>query len=215
MVKEDLKPEHPWDRQPQETDQAWSGFVLYRDLGPAVRTLAKAAKAASKSAPLFLDWSQRWDWVARCRAYDAYLDKKKREADEAAIVDMRRRHIDFSMALQGTAALALNKIMNAEKAPALDAKGRPMLDAKGRPMLSPLTLKASEVRDLAELGVKLERLNRGEPESIAEQRVVPDAQPSGPAPLLYDWSKLSKEELRALKALTTKARHEKLAAGVK
>lgn len=163
-------PEHPWERQIEETDSAWAGFVVYRDLGPAERSAAKAAKNSGKNHRLFEEWCQKWDWVARCHAFDAFMDRKKREADIAAIEEMRKRHIDFSMALQGTSALALNKIMALEKAPLRDHKGKIVVDEKGKPVLGPLTLKPSEVRDLAELGVKLERLNRGEPDSIQQQK---------------------------------------------
>lgn len=170
IVKAQAAPEHPWDRQVEETDAAWAGFVGYRDLGPAERSLVKAARNVGKHPRVFEEWSQKWDWVARCHAFDAFMDRRKREADLAEIEAMRRRHIQMAMSLQGAAALALNKIVAAEHEPLRDEKGKILVDEKGKPLLGPLTLKPSEVRDLAELGVKLERLNRGEPDSIQEQR---------------------------------------------
>lgn len=52
-------------------------------------------------------------------------------------------------------------------------------------------------------GMKIERLSRGEPGDIGEQRQVPNASPSGPN---YDLSQLSPDELRTIRSLVRKAR---------
>lgn len=188
-------PEFPWERQPGETDSAWAAFVVYRDDGPGERSLAKLGRKFGKNKENFERWSSTWDWVARVRAYDVFLDRKKREKDLAEVEAMRVRHIDFAMTLQGAAALALNKIVAAERAK----------DEKGQPL--PVILSPHEVKELAELGLKVERLNRGEPESIVEDRIVPDAEPSTPR-ALYDYSSLTRDELRSLRTLVEKARQE-------
>lgn len=186
-------PEHPWDRQPGETDHAWPTFVAYRDQPPGERSLAKLAQRFDKSRQFLGQWSSKWEWVARCHAYDAWRDRQARAAEAAAVKAMRERHIQMAMSFQGAAALALNKIIAAEKT----------LGPDGKP--GPLTLKPSEVKDLAELGVKLERLNRGEPEAIVEERVVPNAEPSTPH-VVHDFSGLTRDELKAMRALADKAR---------
>lgn len=188
----------PWELQPKETKDAFEAWQIYRDLPPADRTLARVSKELEKSADLVGRWSSANQWVERSRAYDGYLDRQRIEAHVAAIKDMQKRHTEMAMALQGAGALALNKIIQAEKA----------VDKDGKPM--PLKLKPGEVRDIIELGTKLERLNRGEPESIQETRVVPDPQVTrAPEQLVYDYSKLSVEELRSLKDITNKARNRK------
>ena len=113
-------------------------------------------------------WSTDWHWVERSHAFDAWRDKEAQKADIAEIQAMRKRHINMAMSLQGTAATALQKILRAEQQPQRDAAGNVIMGADGKPVLGPLTLKPSEVRDLAELGMKIERLNRGEPETISE-----------------------------------------------
>lgn len=183
-----LEPERPWERQRAEPDCAWEGFVAYRELGPGHRSLSAAAAKMGKKSSTLERWSRNWDWVARCHAYDVWVDRETKLAEITAIKDMRRRHIEFAMSFQGAAALALNKIIAAEKARTED----------GKP--GPLTLKPTEVKELAELGLRLERLNRGEPSEI--EKLTIDAPPAS----VLDYSALSMEELRTLRALTLKAR---------
>ncbi len=71
-------PPHPWDRQPDEGDRAWRAFMLYRGMEPGTRTqravLAAFEPDATHSAPTkakIRHWSVKWQWVDRCKAYDA------------------------------------------------------------------------------------------------------------------------------------------------
>jgi len=180
-----LEPEHAWERQPGEPDTAWVAFVQYRDLGPAERSLARLAQVTNKKRELYGGWCGRWNWVARCAAYDAWLDRQTKLAEIDAIREMKRRHVQIAMTLQGAGALALNKIVAAEKA----------LGPEGQP--GPLTLKPAEAMGMVDLGSKLERLSRGEPDSIEVARIE-----SAPA---LDYSLLSNDELRTMIALTRKA----------
>jgi hypothetical protein len=198
------EPEHPWERRSIESEEAWAAFVRYRDLPSGVRTLQQVATTLKKTLQIIGRWSSRYQWVERCRAWDAFVDKKKREAEIDAVMDMRKRHIETSMALQGAGALALQKIIASERAPQIGSDGQPLRGPDGKILLAPLVLKPSEARDLIELGMRIERINRGEPEAIVEERVVEDKRPI--EQLVYDYSKLSVEELKALKKLTEKAR---------
>jgi hypothetical protein len=65
--------EHPWTRREDETDQAWEGFVTYRDMGTA-RSLAKVAREVGKSTPLMERWSRKHSWADRSAAYDRHMD---------------------------------------------------------------------------------------------------------------------------------------------
>ena len=73
----------PWHRQPGETDAAWRGFQVYRDLG-VDRSALQAYRqrygnpTAEHAAGYFQAWSARNDWVQRARAYDAYQDELAR-----------------------------------------------------------------------------------------------------------------------------------------
>ncbi len=182
-------PDNAWERQPDEPDGAWEAFVIYRDMGPGHRAIRKTAAQLSKNETTMYEWSQRWDWVARCRAFDGYVDRQRVEAEISAVRDMRRRHIEMSMAVQGAAALALNKIIAAEK------------EKKD------LGLKPSEVRDFIDLGLKIERINRGEPEAIVHNTATSEAPPvQVKATIVHDYSRLSLDEMRTMRDLTRKAK---------
>lgn len=180
------EPEHSWERQHNETDSAWDAFVVYRDLGPAKRSLAEVGRVQGKHRRNYFDWSSDWSWVRRCADYDAWMDRQTKLAEIEAIRDMKRRHVELALELQEAAKLGLKKLIETQKAIAGDPEAEP-LNPKG-------------IKELAELGAKLERLSRGEPDAIEVARIE-----TAPA---HDYSRLSVEELRALLELTRKASAE-------
>lgn len=81
----------PWERQPNETPQAYEGFATYRDQGRD-RSVRRAAQALDKSVTVIGEWSSLHGWVRRVAAYDRHLDEQRRRTREDAILDMERRH---------------------------------------------------------------------------------------------------------------------------
>jgi hypothetical protein len=153
-----------WERWPGESDAAFSAFVIYRDLG-AQRSLDAAStqyhrrnhRAAegpqegrrknAKCSGQVRIWADRWDWRARAAAWDAEQDRQARQAMLQEIVDMRKRHAQEAMMLQKAAMQRLQA-------------------------LDPQTLSQSQLLVYFIEATKLERLSRGEPETIGEQRVT-------------------------------------------
>jgi hypothetical protein len=77
----------PYDRQPAESSPAWEAFTTYRDLGPE-RGIRGVAQKLRKSATLIAQWSAKWEWVARVRAWEiAESEKLKAIEDE----EMKKR----------------------------------------------------------------------------------------------------------------------------
>jgi len=91
-------------------------------------------------------WSSQYDWVTRAQAYDDYIEKKKREKKEKAILDMAERHAKLAMAFQQRVAQRLQGI-------------------------DPLELSPSDMAKWLDIATKLERLSRGEPTEIGKQEV--------------------------------------------
>jgi len=91
-------------------------------------------------------WSSKYDWVTRAQAYDDYIEKKKREEKEKAILDMAERHAKLAMAFQQRVAQRLQGI-------------------------DPLELSPSDMAKWLDIATKLERLSRGEPTEIGKQEM--------------------------------------------
>jgi hypothetical protein len=100
---------HPWERLPNETAQAFEGFVHYRDLG-AERSLAKVAKALGKSTTLIEKWSARDHWVMRADSWDVESDRLHRAYLVAHRREVDRRVLRIAGAMQGKLVEALGSL---------------------------------------------------------------------------------------------------------
>lgn len=99
----------PWERQENESAQAYEAFIAYLNQG-ADRSIRAVGQTLGKSRALVERWSAAYRWVARAKAYDAEL---QRQAYEAAVKEQKRmaaRHIKLAVAVQAKAAEALNEL---------------------------------------------------------------------------------------------------------
>jgi hypothetical protein len=72
-----------YTRRTGESAKAFAAYCEYRDLGPE-RSITKVSQKYSKSIALLGRWSQKFGWVQRSAAYDAYLAEQERKAKEYA-----------------------------------------------------------------------------------------------------------------------------------
>ena len=91
-------------------------------------------------------WMEKYNWVKRTKAYDDYIERKKREEKEKAILDMAERHAKLAMAFQQRIAERIKVIDPAELSPA-------------------------DMARWLDVATKLERLSRGEPTEIGKQEI--------------------------------------------
>jgi hypothetical protein len=90
----------PWDetttyeRLPDEPDEAWNSFVLYRDMGsrvpgkPGGRSIENVRLTLGKDASYarnLREWSRKYDWGRRARKYDDQLELQNRKKAERHI----------------------------------------------------------------------------------------------------------------------------------
>ena len=160
-------PENLWERQPGETARSFAAFCAYRDLGPRGRGVNVVAQNLNVSRTLIAGWSAEHEWVRRAEAYDDFLDRERRAAELEAMKEMTKRHVDLGRALASASAVELRKLLEEVQEIRIE-NGRPVLDAKGNPKLVGRKLRPKEIRELAELGTKIERLARGEPTEISK-----------------------------------------------
>jgi hypothetical protein len=83
------------------------------------------------------DASTKYNWVERCEAYDIEIERQNREQQEQAILKMNKDHADLAAQMVRKAAKRLLTIPEEE-------------------------LSAADIVRLVDVGVKIERLSRGE-----------------------------------------------------
>lgn len=166
----------PWDRLDEETDEAWPPFVAYREMGTD-RTLTAVATETGYSRRQCAEFSRKYGWVQRVRAWDRRKDQAATRGELHAIERMHARHVALSLQLQDLTGIELARAIRlAEKRLETDDDSE---------TIDPRHL-ARTLKD----AVHVERLSRGEPtEKVAAE---------------FDLSKLSVEDLRELKRLRAK-----------
>ncbi len=182
----------PWERRQDEHDRAWEVVALYRDMGSGigsatghrivgVRTMDKLYEVVKDlydtppAASSLRAWSRKFEWRRRCRLYDAHLDRMALATTEKTLREAQRRHVRLAMDMQAAVSPELAKLVREAQASSGRLEG----------------VSIAELVRLAEVGVKLERLSRGQTTESVEGRL--------------DLSKLSLDELKALKKLKNKA----------
>lgn len=130
-------PKKLWERQENESPQAYEAFVTYRDLGVG-RTFTAVAEKLQKSFTLIRRWKDNWDWENRVAAWDRDVaDKALKQVAE-----------DYAKMLE--LQIGLGKLMQAK-----GAKGLQGMDFEEVPMKY-----LPSVVNLINSGVKTERTAR-------------------------------------------------------
>lgn len=134
----------PWERQECDTKKSFEAFCIYRDMGEE-RSLRKVAEQLQKSEGLINRWSRTFNWVDRCAAWDAEVDRLASIENLRNIRKMRKRHAEIAVD-------ALEKVSEA---------------------LGAMDIYNVRVGDLARLlaeASKLERISRGDSGDVVEER---------------------------------------------
>jgi hypothetical protein len=77
----------PWEKLPEETSRAYEAFCEYRDMGVGKRSVPKMAAALGVNTSFITVWRQKFAWVARVEAWDAYQQRLADEAHDRAMVE--------------------------------------------------------------------------------------------------------------------------------
>jgi hypothetical protein len=92
---------NPWDRKPDETDNAWVSFLAFRDMaypdGPfgsfAPRNVQKLADRLGMERSGLARYSSAHGWPVRAAAYDRHLDRMALQVRGKALEHATKRHI--------------------------------------------------------------------------------------------------------------------------
>lgn len=159
----------PWEQLPNESSAAFEAFVVYRDSHP--RSLRKVCDSLDKSKSLIESWSREHNWVSRAQKWNAELDNKSQQVQIEEVAEMKRRQIKMAIEMQQIASDAFKLL---------------------REGLSLKAISADNMVRMADIGAKLERLNRDEPNSIRRVQEM-------------DFSGLTTEEMLQLRELLQKS----------
>ena len=143
------EPAVPWCRQPGEPTTAYAVFSAFRDFPYQDRSnilqayvrrdrpLKEIAKLKGCSASTVETMSSKFHWTDRAAAYDEHLDEIHRQEQESEIIQMRQLHAKIAQQMVNKAA-------------------RKFL------VISESDMSVSDAIKMFEVGVKYERLSRGD-----------------------------------------------------
>lgn len=168
-----------YERWTDEPEEAFNAFVQYRDQ-TAPRSVGKVYGARNMQ---LLAWCTNFQWRERALEYDRHHDRIRREVTE-------------NILKQTTASVAAEHMLLLKDARELVARELSKLVEASRNSTMPGLLKSSDLVRMTDMVVKLDRLIRGETTDNLGATVTED----------LDYSKLTLDEIRQLKALRAKAK---------
>lgn len=156
-----------WQRQPNESDLAWRGFIAYRDLGASRTTVLTTAALGKKPnyRSTLEGWSKKFGWVQRVGAWDDEQDKANRQGQLQA-----QRKAGSDMVKRQTAVTsAAYRMISVEFARHVHALGAANPESKPDLKKAP-TVSVNDLLKLADFVFKNERHNQGEADQTIEIR---------------------------------------------
>ncbi|MDD5092802.1 MAG: hypothetical protein PHV74_00255 [Dehalococcoidia bacterium] len=138
------------------------------------RTLEKVREALGRHATYnrqIEEWSSRWKWQERIAAYEAHLDKARLEANRQAVIEMAERQAKEGKMLQTLGTQKINTLL--QSLVKLQEQQKKSGTEASDTMVLPKVTVSEAIRAL-EVGAKLERVARGEPNEIMKQNVESD-----------------------------------------
>jgi len=181
-----------WERQPNEIEEHWMAFLVYRDMGLG-RSVAAAGRAVGLRKDAVYKLSRSWDWRKRVALWDKWRHDTAQtamaEEIKAGAKQMVRTQIRHARLMQKLGLVELKRWMT------LLEVNTKHPDTKKRPSI-PL----DQLRALLDMAHKLERLARDKPIEIHDHRHSAEK---------LNFDNLTMDELKQFRALREKA----LAAG--
>jgi hypothetical protein len=103
----------PWERQDNESQEAWEAFGVYLEMG-AQRSLAKTATHLGKSDTLMEGWSSRHKWGNRVLLYNRQQARITNDRVWLGNADMRERIATQAVNMQHRVAKRVLSMTEAE-----------------------------------------------------------------------------------------------------
>jgi hypothetical protein len=169
----------PWEQQPKESDEAYGAFIRYRSIPRGERSHAKVGQELGKATNLISRWSSKWHWVTRIMAWDRAEDARRVEEHWEEIEKMSKRHAAQAQMMgsvlmaPATAILTLMRErpnLFFEYFSTTDENGNSLIDFDRMDRVVSMAQQAARIMPDV---MGMERLARGEPTEIVEERADP------------------------------------------
>lgn len=170
-------PDHPWEQRLNESDKAYAAFRVFRDLGPSKRTLAETARQLGKARRgVVEEWAGKHRWVERAKAWDAELERIKREELEEELRREGQRVAGDAKAIQRAAASVAHEVNRRMEADPAFLEKLPVVTLVG--LLARSSLAYAR-------GLEVQRLVEGQATQRIEATVKVDPESEAVARALY------------------------------
>lgn len=90
---------HPWNMLPGESGHAYSAFTAYRDMPPDERSIRKLAEDLGRGDTKLFEWSRKFGWPARAKAWDQHVDRARQRATLRVVSAAAEKHARMGNAL--------------------------------------------------------------------------------------------------------------------
>lgn len=156
VTQKDLEPVYPWERQPDESPQAFAAFAAYLDGDGSLlmpeRSARETARKLKKHWSQVSEWSAKYDWVRRAEAKDRHDMRLRARAQEREIALMNDRQAQNAMIGAAAAMAHIRKFIKTADNP------------------EPARMRDRDAIRLFDIAAKIERVARGEADSISQTK---------------------------------------------
>lgn len=182
----------PWERQPEEGDEAWQAFVIYRDMlmveaddGTHLgrRSIREVARREGKAPSLMDKWSVRHKWRLRVEAYDADLDRDRRAVLRTEAIKAVREHATIATDYVRAIRMPLAALFKPQRL--LGPSGHQLVNEDGEPLFRDRT-DDLEGAMTSELLVLLKTIGQLLP-VVIDIRMAALGNPNEPLPEVPEW----------------------------
>lgn len=159
----------PWERQPGESEKAFSYFITYREMGRnhSLRTLCRQEGVGMRQ---IWGYSKKWRWVERCAAWQDELDRIKREVIIKEVQEMTKRHSQQAMMFQRVLIMPVEAVIKK-----LKQNSPEIAEFEGAKLKDLFNIVLDSAKLFSSV-VDIERKSRGEPNEILKQDVTSEGQ---------------------------------------
>lgn len=145
-----------WERQQGESAKAYDAFIRYRSMDVQIRSIRRlGAEMGRKDNKILFQWSRRWRWVERVKAWDSHCDLISREAQLGRIRQAGEARVD--VVLHGLTAVR-DRLVGRDE---VVDKETGEIVSKG---VTAIDVNTFDAKDIAQLGNMLGKLS-----SLAEE----------------------------------------------